>query len=388
MKFSIVVLIILLFHYSIFGQIITGAEKTKEYMPFLLNKKVAFTGNHTSVINKIHIADSLISLNINIIKIFTPEHGFRGNLDAGKKVNNEIDTRTGLPIISLYGNNKKPQSTQLKDIDIMVFDIQDVGVRFYTYISTLHFIMEACAENNIPVIVLDRPNPNGHYIDGPVLDTAFRSFVGMHPVPVVYGMTIGEYALMINGEGWLKNKIKCNLTVIPCENYTHNLHYELPIKPSPNLPNARAINLYPTLCFFEGTPLSIGRGTQMQFQVIGHPLLKDKNNNFNFTPISQIGANNPPLKNQICYGLDLRDSTRQNKLNEIDLKTLINIYHLFPNKEIFFLKNNFFDKLAGNSSLRNDIIMGKSEKEIRNSWQDDLKIFKDIRKKYLLYSDL
>lgn len=388
------VIILLLISFVCKGQVISGAERTDQYLLDLKGKRIAFVGNHTSLIGKTHVADSLISLGVNVVKLFSPEHGFRGREDAGKTISEEKDEKTGLPVLSLYGKTKKPLPQDLKDVDIVIFDIQDVGVRYFTYISTLHYMMEACAENNKMLIVFDRPNPNGFYIDGPVLDTAYRSFVGMHPVPVVHGMTIGEFAMMINGEGWLKNGVKCDLKVIACQNYTHQTKYSLPVKPSPNLNGDRAIELYPTLCLFEGTPLSIGRGTCFPFQVVGHPLLKNKvGNTFSFTPVSVEGATNPPLKDQKCYGYDFT-LPRVNKIpaqfdtiSGINIELIIDLYKRFPDKDQFFSKTLFFDKLAGSSALRKAIIAGKSATEIRNGWASDIEVFKLVRSKYLLYPD-
>ncbi|MGY0408016.1 MAG: exo-beta-N-acetylmuramidase NamZ family protein, partial [Polaribacter sp.] len=320
---------------------------------------------------------SLLSLKINIKKIFAPEHGFRGKSDAGEVLKDGLDTKTGLPILSLYGKNKKPTAAQLKGIDVLIFDIQDVGVRFYTYISTLHYVLEACAELDIQVILLDRPNPNAQYIDGPVLELKYQSFVGMHKVPVVYGMTIGEYGKMINGEKWLKNGVKCNLKVIPLENYTHQTKYSLPIKPSPNLPNDKSINLYPSLCFFEGTTISVGRGTEMQFQIYGSPFLTKSN--FTFTPKPNEGAKYPKYNNSICFGKDLR---KTKNLTQLNISYLIKAYKQNTSKEFF---NSFFTKLAGTKKLQQQIEQGLSEKEIKKTWQKDLEKFKSIRKKYLLY---
>lgn len=360
-------------------KVIPAAEQTELYFPLLKNKSIAVVTNQTGVIGKTHLVDSLFSAGFNIKKIFAPEHGFRGTADAGETIKDGKDIKTGIPIISLYGNNKKPTSEQIRDIDLILFDIQDVGVRFYTYISTLHYIMEAAAENGKSVIVLDRPNPNGHYIDGPVLDRKFSSFVGMHPVPVVYGMTIGEYALMINGEGWITKKLE-QLKVIPIKHYTHQTKYELPIKPSPNLPNAVAVNLYPSICFFEGTTISEGRGTEFPFQVFGAPHLKGKYS-FKFTPISTVGAKNPKYKGEKCYGLDLR---KHPQLKEIRLHWLIDAYKHSPKKS-FFNSDLFFDKLAGTDSLRKQIIAGWSEQRIKQTWQNGLESFKKIRANYLLY---
>jgi uncharacterized protein YbbC (DUF1343 family) len=365
----------------------TGAESTSLYLNLLKGKNIAVVANQTSVIEKIaaanekrvftHLVDSLLSLKIKIKKVFAPEHGFRGKADAGEIIKDGFDRKTGLPIISLYGKNKKPSAAQLKEIDVVVFDIQDVGARFYTYISSLHYVMEACAEMAIPLIILDRPNPNGQYIDGPVLELEHRSFVGMHKVPVVYGMTIGEYGKMINGEKWLQNSIKCDLTIIPLENYEHQIAYSLPIKPSPNLPNNKSIQLYPSLCFFEGTNVSAGRGTEMQFQIYGSPFL-DKNA-FSFTPQANEGAKYPKYKNKVCFGEDLR--TAEN-FNALDLSFLIKAYKQNSSKEFF---NNFFTKLAGTEKLQQQIEQGVSQKEIQMSWKNGIERFKKVRNKYLIY---
>ena len=357
--------------------IILGAEKTESYLPLIKDKKIGVIGNQTSMIASAHLVDSLLSLNVEIVKVFSPEHGFRGAADAGTKVEDGIDVKTGLPIISLYGKNKKPYSKQLEGIDILLFDIQDVGARFYTYISTLDYVMEAAAENNIQVIVLDRPNPNGHYVDGSIREEEFKSFVGMHPIPIVHGMTIGEYAQMINGEHWIKKK--CDLTVIEMENYNHKMQYDLPIKPSPNLPNARAINLYPSLCLFEGTNVSVGRGTPFPFQQFGVPYLES---NYSFTPESGAGSKYPKHENKECFGTDLR--FQKNYLTTINLNWIIEAYKQCPEKEKFF--NNFFDKLAGTDKLRLQISEGKTSNEIKASWKSGLGEFKKIREKYLLYN--
>ena len=364
-----------------------GAERTALYLELLKGKNIAVVANQTSVIEKkaatqekrvfTHIVDSLLSLKIKIKKVFAPEHGFRGKADAGEIIKDGFDRKTGLPIISLYGKNKKPSTAQLEGIDVVVFDIQDVGARFYTYISSLHYVMEACAELGIALIILDRPNPNGHYIDGPVLELEHHSFVGMHKVPVVYGMTIGEYGKMINGEKWLHNNIKCDLTIIPLKNYKHQIAYSLPIKPSPNLPNDKSIQLYPSLCFFEGTNVSAGRGTEMQFQIYGSPFL-DKNA-FSFTPQANAGAKYPKYKNKICFGEDLR--TAEN-FNALDLSFLIKAYKQNSSKEFF---NNFFTKLAGTEKLQGQIEQGVSQKEIQMSWKNGIERFKKVRSKYLIY---
>jgi uncharacterized protein YbbC (DUF1343 family) len=359
-----------------------GAENSAKYLSQLKNKNVGLVVNQSSVVYGQHLVDFLLSQQINVTKIFAPEHGFRGTADAGAVIKNGMDTATGLPIVSLYGKRKKPTKSDLKNIDVLVFDIQDVGVRFYTYLSTLHYIMEAGAENNIEVIVLDRPNPNGARIDGEVLKMKYASFVGMHPVPILYGMTIGEYGLMINGEGWLKNGVQAKLMVVPLENYTHNTSYSLPIKPSPNLPNDLSIFLYPSLAFFEGTTFSAGRGTTEQFQLYGSPYYQKKH--FKFKPVSREGAKYPKHENKICYGVDLRNEVMVSDAG-INLNYLLDAYQNYPYKKKFFLKNRFIDKLAGSNQLRLQVIDGKSAKEIRESWQQGLNSFKQVRETYLIY---
>lgn len=366
--------------------VIVGAQRTEQYLPLLKGKSVGLVINQTSVIGNTHLLDTLISLGINVTKVFAPEHGFRGTADAGEHVSNGVDPKTNVAIVSLYGDNKKPKAAQLKDVDIIIFDIQDVGVRFYTFISTLQYVMEACAENNKPLLILDRPNPNGHYVDGPVLDTQYRSFVGMQPIPIVHGMTMGEYAKMLNGEKWLTKKVPCKTTIIPCLNYDHKTFYNLPIKPSPNLPNMTAIYLYPSLCFFEGTNnVSLGRGTNKPFQIYG----SDEFSNtlpYTFTPKSVDGAKNPPLLDKTCYGYDLSsialDSLRKQKFT---LNYLLNAYKLTKNKDKFF--NSFFIKLTGKASLSVQIEKGMDEKTTKATWKTQLTKFKAIRKKYLLYKD-
>ncbi|MBB6005237.1 exo-beta-N-acetylmuramidase NamZ domain-containing protein [Arcicella rosea] len=361
----------------------TGAEQTALYLPMLKGKTVALVVNHTSVIGKTHLADSLISLGVKVKTIFAPEHGFRGTADAGEHVANGIDKKTGLPIVSLYGSNKKPSVAQLEGIDVVIFDIQDVGARFYTYTSTMHYVMEACAENGKEILVLDRPNPMGHLVDGPVLDKKFASFVGLNPVPVVHGCTVGELAEMINQEGWLKDGVKANLKVVKCLNYKHSTPYTLPIAPSPNLPNLQSILLYPSICFFEGTEVSVGRGTDTQFQVIGSP--NPANGTFTFTPVDKPGAKNPPQKDKLCYGLDL---TKVDARKEgFTLKYVLYFYQKATDKTKFFTSISSFDRLAGSDDLRKQIIAGKTEAEIRATWQKDLEAYKVIRKKYLLYAE-
>lgn len=366
-----------------------GIYQTEQYVNLLSGKKIGIVSNQTGMINGVHLVDTLLSLKQNIVKVFCPEHGLRGTADAGQKVDNSIDEKSGLPIISLYGKNKKPTPEQLADLDIVIFDLQDVGVRFYTYISTLHYVMEACAESHIPLIVLDRPNPNAHYIDGAVLDTAnHRSFIGMHPVPVVYGMTIGEYSKMINGEKWLRNGVQCDLTVVPCRNYTHDTKYSLPVKPSPNLPNDRSVELYPTLCLFEATSLSIGRGTDKQFQIIGHPAFVNVDEaDFVFTPMPNEGATDPVLNGKLCYGFDLSEgnSVFDWKKDQLNIGLFLKVYRLFPDKESFFKKTNSIELLSGYSEFRNQVINGVSEDEIRNGWKPGIEEFKKTRLKYLIY---
>jgi len=364
------------------NKIIVGAEQFDLYSDLLKNKNVGVVANQTSFLEKErqHLVDFLISKKVAVKKVFAPEHGFRGTADAGEHVKDGVDSKTGVPLISLYGNNKKPSAAQLEGIDVIIFDIQDVGARFYTYISTLHYVMEACAELGIPVIVLDRPNPNGHYIDGPILEKEYQSFVGMHPVPVVHGMTIGEYAKMINGEGWLNKEVKCELRVIKMENYTHKTPYSLPVKPSPNLPNDKSINLYPSLCFFEGTIINAGRGTDMQFQIFGAPSLPASRYPFEYTPQANEGSKDPKFKGQLCHGKDLR---KESRLSKINLEWLIGAYYANGMKKDFF--NSFFVKLAGTKKLQQQIEQGRSAEEIRDSWKDGLEKFGKVREKYLLY---
>ncbi|WP_104734454.1 exo-beta-N-acetylmuramidase NamZ family protein [Hanstruepera ponticola] len=364
--------------------IIVGANQTEDYLPLLNSKRVGIVANQTSVIfkndNYIHLVDSLLKLNINVKKVFSPEHGFRGTADAGELVSDGIDTKTGLPIVSLHGKNKKPTQKQLADLDVVIFDIQDVGVRFYTYISSLHYVMEACSEENITLLIFDRPNPNGHYVDGPTLETENKSFLGMHPIPLVHGMTIAEYATMINGEKWLKNGLQCNITIIPIKNYTHQTPYSLPLRPSPNLPNDQSIKLYPSLGLFEGTNINAGRGTEFQFQRYGAPFLNPKTMTFTYTPEPNFGAKNPKHKNKACYGEDLSDV----KIDGMTLKWIIKAYQNSTDKSLFFLTDGF-TKHAGTAKLQQQIEAGLTEKEIRQTWQEDLETFKKTRKKYLLY---
>ncbi|UCE93730.1 MAG: DUF1343 domain-containing protein [Flavobacteriaceae bacterium] len=367
--------------------IVPAADLMNAYLPYLQGKKIAVVANQTSIVKKgslsdkkgyEHLIDTLLSHNIAIQKVFAPEHGFRGRIDAGEKVEDDKDLKTGLPLISLYGKNKKPTRDQLKNIDLVLFDIQDVGVRFYTYISTMSLVMEACAESDIPLVILDRPNPNGHYIDGPVLESEYSSFVGMHEVPLVYGMTIGEYAQMVNGEFWLKDSAVCEIKVIPVLNYTHKSKYSLPVRPSPNLPNDKSINLYPSLGFFEGTIINAGRGSEFQFQRYGAPFFPPSE--FNYTPEENFGSKYPKFKGEKCYGVDLTKAKTQTKVN---LKWLLDAYNKTPKDKDFFGKT--FTAHAGNEKLRKQIEKGLTSEEIRQSWANNIEKFKTIREKYLIY---
>jgi uncharacterized protein YbbC (DUF1343 family) len=360
-------------------QIVLGADQLDVLLPKLANKKVALVVNHTSLVGDTHLTDTLIASGIKIQKVFAPEHGFRGAAADGEKINDGVDSRTGLPIVSLYGANRKPTAAQMSDVDVVIFDIQDVGTRFYTYISTMHYVMEACAEHGKKMYVLDRPNPNGYYVDGPIRVPELKSFVGMHPIPIVHGLTVGELAGMINGEGWLENGIKCDLEVIRLKNWTHDTFYSLPVKPSPNLPNDQAVKLYPSLCLFEGTVISVGRGTQTPFLIIGNPELKDMP--FSFTPRPIAGmSNEPPQNGKLCYGLDL---SHVEVPAHIDLKYLLDFYQRYPHKDKFFISS--FDRLAGTPKLKEQIRKGMTEEEIRASWKDGLTAYNKMRAKYLIY---
>ncbi len=385
MRISIIIILILFFSEMLIAQqaINTGAEQPEIYLPLLKGKNVGLVVNHTSKVQDVHLLDFLLKQDVKVEKIFAPEHGFRGDADAGEEISNQIDQKTGLPVISLYGDNKKPTSAQLQDIDVIVFDIQDVGVRFYTYLSTMHYVMEACAENHIPLIIFDCPNPNGDYVAGPVLKKEFRSFVGMHPIPVVHGCTLGEMANMINGEKWLDQQNVCDLTVIAVKNYTHQTKYSLPIKPSPNLPNDISIRLYPSLCFFEATNISIGRGTTFPFQVVGFP--DASFGEFQFTPQSIPGmATNPKHEGVLCFGEDLRTSD----LNQtFSLSLFFKYYHIFSNESDFLSSERWLELLSGTDQLLADIRAGKSICEIEESWEEDLNAYRDMRQKYLLYPD-
>lgn len=392
--------------------IVPAAERVSVYLPLIRGRKVGIFANQTSMVGNTHLVDTLRKLGVDIKVIFGPEHGFRGTADAGEKIGNYIDEKTGIPVVSLYGSKRRPSAEDVREVDILIFDIQDVGVRFYTYISSLEEFMEAAFELGKPLMILDRPNPNGHYVDGPVLDRKYRSFVGMQPVPVVYGMTIAEYAMMIAGEKWLSEKANArydyyknhaqnsvdtpfHFQIIKNANYTHRSRYVLPVKPSPNLPNIQSIYLYPSTCFFEGTVLSEGRGTNKQFQVFGHPGLPK--NLYSFTPNPNEGAKNSKHFGKLCYGWDLSGTPDEvfNKVdNKVQLKWLIEAYRLFPEKEKFFIlpksgkmEESFFNKLAGNNELWQQIVAGTPEEEIRKSWQPALADFREIRKKYLLYED-
>ena len=361
----------------------TGAALTQEYLPLIQGKTVAVVANQTSLIGGVHLVDTLLSLDVDIRLIFAPEHGFRDLADAGAVITSGTDPVTGINVISLYGRKKKPLPEDLEGIDAVIYDIQDVGTRFYTYLTTMCYVMEACAENGKAFIILDRPNPNGYYVDGPVLDTAYRSFVGIHPVPVVHGMTLGEYAGMVNGEGWLAGGISCDLKVIRCTNYTHSTLYELPVIPSPNLPNMNSVYLYPSLCFAEGTVLSCGRGTEYPFQVLGAPEMPDTG--FSFTPQPSFGSSDPKYNGMVCYGIDLRNALEDSIVPRpaMNLEWIIDAYNAYPDKEKFF--TGYFDTLAGSSTLREQIISGMDADEIRQTWKEELDKFEQVRKKYLLY---
>lgn len=368
-------------------EVVVGADRIKIILDKVKGKRVAILGNQTSILsNGTHLVDTLLSHKVNVVKLFTPEHGFRGTADAGATVKDGKDVTTGLPLISLYGKNKKPTSEQLKDIDLVIYDLQDVGVRFFTYISSLEYLIEACAENNKELLILDRPNPLGDKVDGPILDKKYKSFVGMQPIPVVYGMTVGEYAKMLVGEKWVKSS-NLKLDIVHLESYIRSSFFKLLVSPSPNLRTGAAIYLYPSMCFFEGTQISLGRGTDKPFQIFGHPDLKSIGT-YTFTPRAVVGATNPPLKDKLCYGTLVSETTVEaRKLigDGINLSWLINAYNAFPNKEDFFLKNNFFNLLAGNATLMQQIKDGKTEAEIKTTWQPGLDAFKKIRSKYLIY---
>ncbi len=367
--------------------VVTGAEHMDAWLPLIQDKRVGLVVNHSSVVGKMHLVDTLCSLGHCVSRIFAPEHGFRGGSPDGEEIRDGQDVRTGIPIISLYGKKKKPAPEDFENVDIVVFDIQDVGVRFYTYISTLYYVLEACAEQGKPVIVLDRPNPNGHYVDGPVLDMQLRSYVGVAPLPIVYGCTMGELARLFSGEYWIREPGPLDLRVIPCQNYTHQTPYNLPVKPSPNLPNMRSVLLYPSLCLFEGTTVSVGRGTNSQFQVIGHPDFP--RDSFWFVPRPNEASRYPPNEGWVCKGYSFCDLPLGELRAErrINLQYLLDFYKKLPDKSTFFLQNGYFDLLAGTYSLRKQIEAGQTEAEIRATWQPDLEAFKEIRKKYLIYPE-
>lgn len=367
-------------------EITVGAKRFDVYLPWVNGKNVAVVANHTSMVGKTHLVDTLLTKQVKIKKIFCPEHGFRGDGDAGESIKNEKDKKTGLPVISLYGDHKKPTAKDLEGIDVVIFDLQDVGVRFFTYISTMTYVMEACAEQKKTCIILDRPNPNGHYVDGPVLESKHKSFVGMHPVPIVHGMTVAEYARMVNGEGWLKNGVRCDLKYVSCEGYTHSDLYQLPVKPSPNLSTMAAVYLYPSVCLFEGTVISVGRGTDKPFEVIGHPKLK--NGDYTFTPHSIPGASkNPPYKDSLCQGHELTSFATNfiRSYRKIFLYWVQGCYADFPDKTKYF--NSYFTLLAGTEELQKQIVAGKTEDEIRKSWEPGLAKFREMRTRYLIYPD-
>ncbi|WP_302802813.1 exo-beta-N-acetylmuramidase NamZ family protein [Alistipes ihumii] len=362
----------------------TGAEQTGRYLPLLEGRRVGIMTNHTGTVGRTHLVDTLRSLGVDIRVVFAPEHGFRGQADAGESVASYRDRKTGIDVVSVYGSTKRPPDSIMQRLDVLLFDIQDVGLRYYTYLSSMHYLMEACAANGKQLIVLDRPNPNGFYVDGPVLEAKHRSFVGMHPIPVVHGMTLGELARMIDGEGWLRDGLRCKLTVIPCRGYTHRSRYRLPTAPSPNLPNMRAVYLYPSLCFFEGTPVSLGRGTDFPFQAYGHPKLQG---DFSFTPRSNAGAKNPPLKDKLCHGVDLRTSPSDERIWErgVDLGYVIDCYRQLNLGEKFFTP--MFDRLTGTDYVRQMILQGAGADRIKARWADDVERFKQTRKPYLLYEE-
>lgn len=362
----------------------TGAEQTGRYLPLLEGRRVGIMTNHTGTVGRTHLVDTLRSLGVDIRVVFAPEHGFRGQADAGESVASYRDRKTGINVVSVYGSTKRPPDSIMQRLDVLLFDIQDVGLRYYTYLSSMHYLMEACAANGKQLIVLDRPNPNGFYVDGPVLEAKHRSFVGMHPIPVVHGMTLGELARMIDGEGWLRDGLRCKLTVIPCRGYTHRSRYRLPTAPSPNLPNMRAVYLYPSLCFFEGTPVSLGRGTDFPFQAYGHPELQG---DFSFTPRSNAGAKNPPLKDKLCHGVDLRTSPSDERIweREVDLGYVIDCYRQLNLGEKFFTP--MLDRLTGTDYVRQMILQGAGADRIKASWADDVERFKQTRKPYLLYEE-
>lgn len=386
-SFFVPLCILVWFHSGLLSGQIPAAHQTDRYLPILKGKTIGLVVNHTSLIGTRHVADSLLALGVQIGAIFGPEHGYRGTAPDGQSITDSDDPFSGIPVISLYGKKKQPAPEDLKELDLMVIDMQDVGTRFYTYISTMHLVMEACALQDIPVVILDRPNPNGHFVDGPILEPAFTSFVGMHPIPAVHGLTIGELALMINGEGWLGNRLTCDLTVIPCLDYTHSSSYTLPVKPSPNLPDMLSVYLYPTLCFFEGTTFSVGRGTDRPFQKVGHPAFREGQHVF--TPVPNSGSAFPKHEGLECRGLSFSqidpEQIRQRGL--IDVQLILDLYHALPDTVSFFRDDGYFDLLAGTDTFRKQIESGTDEETIRHSWQPGLETYRTMRTKYLLYPE-
>ena len=370
------------------SEIIPGAWQTEEYFPLLDGKAIALVGNHSSLVGDVHLVDTLVASGFNLLRVFSPEHGFRGEAADGQKVESGADPLTGVSVISLYGASRRPDPNYIKDIDLIIFDIQDVGTRFYTYISTMTYVMEEAARQGVPMLILDRPNPNGHFVDGPILEKEHSTFVGLHPIPIAHGMTVAEYAQMVNGQGWLGNDLKCELHIVPVKNYNRQIWYELPVAPSPNLPNMNSIMLYPGLCLMEGTVLSIGRGTDFPFQVYGHPDLPSNEFSFTFTPRSRRESVYPPQEGKLCFGMDLRTSSPEKLMNvsKVDLQPLLHAFQLFPDKENFFISS--FERLAGTSKLRKQIMDGMTEDQIRETWQQDLKEFIEMRKPYLIYPDI
>ena len=370
------------------SEITPGAWQTEKYFPLLDGKAIALVGNHSSLVDDVHLVDTLLASGFNLLRVFSPEHGFRGEAADGQLIESGIDPVTGISIKSLYGANRRPDPSHIKDLDLIIFDIQDVGTRFYTYISTMSYVMEEAARQGVPMLILDRPNPNGHFVDGPILEKQHSTFVGLHPIPIVHGMTVAEYAQMVNGQGWLGDGLKCELQIVPVKNYNRQMWYELPVAPSPNLPNMTSIMLYPGLCLMEGTVLSIGRGTDFPFQVYGHPKLPESEFPFTFKPQSRRESVYPPQESNLCFGRDLRTANPEKlmDISKVDLQPLLHAFEHFPHKENFFISS--FERLAGTSKLRKQIMEGMTEEEIRETWQQDLKEFIEMRKPYLIYPDL
>ena len=370
------------------SEITPGAWQTEKYFPLLDGKAIALVGNHSSLVDDVHLVDTLLASGFNLLRVFSPEHGFRGEAADGQLIESGIDPVTGISIKSLYGANRRPDPSHIKDLDLIIFDIQDVGTRFYTYISTMSYVMEEAARQGVPMLILDRPNPNGHFVDGSILEKEHSTFVGLHPIPIVHGMTVAEYAQMVNGQGWLGNDLKCELHIVPVKNYHRQMWYELPVAPSPNLPNMTSIMLYPGLCLMEGTVLSIGRGTDYPFQVYGHPKLPESEFPFTFTPQSRRESVYPPQEGNICFGRDLRTANPEKlmEISRVDLQPLLNAFNHFQDKENFFISS--FERLAGTAKLRKQIMEGMTEDEIRKSWQEGLQEFIKMRKPYLIYPDI